>query len=182
MPKNQTGGSSHKRRKNAPSQKIDRKVTNIARNADDNQVYGKVEKALGACRFSVLCQDLLEPKNPDKYSKINCKLKGSIKKRISAGDVVLVQLWQINEANEIKGTIVDSYKEHEISALTRMGLFDFSVNPDADEADVGIDTDMNDDEISDKQEPDSFTVSHNQLSGPIVNTNDYSFSDDIDNI
>lgn len=93
-----------------------RRPDQIAKDIDSGEVYGQVLKAEGFRRFSVKCQ------NNSAYNTINCGLKGSFRKRINAGDFVLVQLWDFDKS---KGTIIDSYNSAEISKMESRGLWDF---------------------------------------------------------
>ena len=70
MPKNLKGGSKHKKMKNKNSN--DDEDSKIILKDSDDQDYGKVEKLLGNCRVSLLCND--------KITRIGI-IRGNMKKK-----------------------------------------------------------------------------------------------------
>ena len=122
MPKNK-GGGKHKHRKKSSYQTHFRKVEELMKNREDGTVYGKVIKVLGQKRFSVRCQDL---EHDNRYKVMNCGMKGSLRGRIEANMFVLVQDWRdLSSTGKNKGTIVNSYKDHDIDTLTAHGQWDY---------------------------------------------------------
>jgi len=122
MPINRTGGNKTKKRKNTSDLPKTRKLEDIAKNSSLDEVYGKVLRAQGNRRFTVLCQQ----KNPQlDYREINCQLKGSYKKTVKAGDFALIQMWEFED----KGTIIDTYISSEINRLDASGFWDFKYKP-----------------------------------------------------
>lgn len=107
MPKgNQKGGKKHKRNKN---QNFEAKEL---RKADPNegQVYAKITKCKGNCRFDVHCTDGKE------RMAIMC---GAMKKRkfVNMGDIVLVSL---RDFQDDVCDIIDSYDENQAKRLKDM--------------------------------------------------------------
>ena len=122
MPKNK-GGGKHKHRKKSSYQTHFRKVEELIKSKEDDTVYGKVIKVHGQKRFSVRCQDINED---GKYKVMNCAMKGSLRGRIEEGTFVLVQDWnKLSSIGKCKGTIVDSYKSHDVDTLIAHGQWDY---------------------------------------------------------
>ena len=121
MPKNK-GGGKHKHRKKSSSQIRFRKVEELMKSKEDGTIYGKVIKVLGQKRFSIRCQGL---NDGDDYRILNCGMKGSLRGRIEEGMFVLVQDWGDLTAGKCKGSIINSYKDHDIDKLTAHGQWDY---------------------------------------------------------
>lgn len=118
MPRNLTGGSNHRSRKNHAIVPV-RKIDEISK-SDENQIYGQVISALGDRRFKVRC------KKPDQedYIELICKLKGSIprSKRVVKETYVLINL---PEYNDKTGYIVEVYDESEVRQMKKRGLWNY---------------------------------------------------------
>ena len=107
MPKgNQKGGKKHKRNKN---QNFEAKELRKADPKED-QVYAKITKCKGNCRFDVHCTDGKE------RMAIMC---GAMKKRkfVNMGDIVLVSL---RDFQDDVCDIIDSYDENQAKRLKDM--------------------------------------------------------------
>ena len=103
MPKNQ------KKKKNTKN-----KTSNIEKRAMllpdiDGQVYGCVEKALGARFFTVKCLDKVDRR---------CKVR-SKRLRIKAGDIVIISLREFDDKN---ADIVYRYDSDEVRTLQKDGV------------------------------------------------------------
>jgi translation initiation factor 1A len=107
MPRgNQKGGKKHKRNKN---QNFESKVLRKA-DKDDGQVYAKITKCKGNCRFDVHCSD----------AKVRAAIMcGAMKKRkfVNMGDIVLVSLRDFQDS---VCDIIDSYDENQAKRLKDM--------------------------------------------------------------
>jgi translation initiation factor 1A len=79
----------------------------------DNEVFGIVERMLGASRMEVHCKD-------DKMRI--CRIPGKIRRRIwiKAGDVVLVKPWSVQ--GDEKGDIMWRYTRPQVSRLINKGV------------------------------------------------------------
>jgi hypothetical protein len=123
MPKNKTGGSGHKKRKNNADKIGGAKVKpeELARdkNPDACQVYGCAMKKLGSRRFHLFCQD---PDDTTRLKELNCKLMSSCRKNILDKAFVLVQLYPFNKA---QGGIIDVYSNDDVATLKIAKLWDF---------------------------------------------------------
>ncbi len=77
------------------------------------ELVGKVNKILGASRFSVMCSDSKER---------TCSIPGRFKKRfwIKVNDVVLVKPWVVQ--SDEKGDIIWRYSIMDASKLKERGL------------------------------------------------------------
>ena len=107
MPKgNQKGGKKHKRNKN---QNFEAKELRKA-DPKEGQVYAKITKCKGNCRFDVHCTDGKE------RMAIMC---GAMKKRkfVNMGDIVLVSL---RDFQDDVCDIIDSYDENQAKRLKDM--------------------------------------------------------------
>jgi translation initiation factor IF-1 len=136
MPKNIRGGTGHKRNKNK-NFKTAIKITDLAKKAEDGEVYGRIIGIMGNCRFKVACQgqgdaaDSLAP-------PIICALRGSVRRRAGLHDYVLVALFDFNKS---QGQITMVYKPEEVTSLKRAGLWDYPGREDAEiegAADAGL--------------------------------------------
>lgn len=115
MPINRTGGNKHKRKKNH-SNATSRKPSIIAKG--EGEAYGRVQNALGSKRFMV------EYQGADGLVSAVCEMANSVRKRITAGAFVRVQLG-VYSASSDKGRIVDIYKDTEVEGLKRELLWDY---------------------------------------------------------
>ena len=131
MPRNKTGGKGHKRQKNSTGGS--RKPEDIAKQKVESEVYGQVLKATGNRRFNVKCQPF--DSKSTAYVEVNCGLKGSVRKRVSEKDYVLVQYWDEFGAHgaEKKASIIDVYSTHEQAKLDSKGLWDYAPEVEIDE-------------------------------------------------
>ena len=122
MPKNKTGGSSHKKQKNKPIGGKIRRAIDIAKSDDpkDYEVYGRILRPLGNRRMEVYCQT---HSNPAEYQTITCRIRGSFRTNIGVDDYVLVQLYDFNTK---QGQIVDSYSSDEVIMLHKDGRWDMT--------------------------------------------------------
>ena len=112
MVKNTHGGKKAKKAKNSAPIRVKQPLLK----ADQDQIYGHVEKVLGDMRCSVLCKDGVER---------TCKIRGKFKRRvwISNGDVVLVALRDFEEG---KGDIIHKYMPDDVQSLE--DIEEYSVN------------------------------------------------------
>ena len=118
MPKNVRGGTGHKRNKNKPL-KAAIKITDLAKKAEDGEVYGRITGIMGNCRFKVACQG----QEPDSLlPPIICSLRGAVRRRAGLHDYVLVALYEFNKS---QGQITMVYKPEEVTSLKRAGLWDY---------------------------------------------------------
>ncbi len=119
MPRNLSGGSNHRSRKNHAVAPV-RKLEDISKSAEDGQIYGQVTAELGDRRFKVRCK---RPSD-DEYIELVCKLRGSIPrgKRVTKERYVLINLPEYNDAT---GYIVEVYDESEVRQMRRKGLWDY---------------------------------------------------------
>jgi translation initiation factor IF-1 len=132
MTKNTSGGSGHKKRSHSAAQQPVKDVRELARNADNKEVYGRIVRALGNRRFEVSCQ--LE--NGAK-KEFNCSIRGAFKKLVLKDDYVLVQLFDFNDRQAI---ILTSYTPDDIYKLKKAKLWDYTGDASAaDEDDITTD-------------------------------------------
>ena len=82
--------------------------------AEQDQIYGRVDKILGDMRCSVLCHD--------GQTRV-CKIRGKMRKRvwINMGDIVLVCLRDFQDG---KADIIHKYTPSEAVMLKEQGEFD----------------------------------------------------------
>lgn len=132
MPRNKTGGKGYKRQKNSTGGS--RKPEDIAKQKEESEVYGQVLKATGNRRFNVKCQPFDDKSTV--YVEVNCGLKGSVRKRVSEKDYVLVQYWDEfgSCGAEKKASIIDVYSVHEQAKLDSKGLWDYTPDVEIDES------------------------------------------------
>lgn len=125
MPKNTTGGSAHKKKKNKdPSSKpAAKKAEDLVKSSDPeaHEYYACVEKPLGGRRFAVQCQTALDSQTLD---NLVVKLAGSCRMRITAGTFVLVQRFPFNLS---QGGIVQVFSDDDVATLKFAKLWDFPV-------------------------------------------------------
>lgn len=125
--------------------------------AEEDQMYGRVEKMLGSSRLTVFCSD--------KSQRLGT-IRGSMRKRtwINVGDIVLVSLRRFDEADEEGGAredpvgqstlckvdVIHKYSEGNARYLRRMGeLKELEAVGDTEDPDLYIefDEDVNVDTI-----------------------------------
>lgn len=124
MPKNVKGGSKHKKMKNTSNSDEITHEHLILKQGND-QDYGKVEKLLGNCRVTLLCND--------KVNRIGI-IRGSMRKRqwLNVGNVVI---YSIRPYEKDKVDIIHVYNNNVLKMLdTRMNL-NFSINGEEDNVD-----------------------------------------------
>lgn len=119
MPKNKKGGSKHKKRKNKDI--LESTKRKLVKRLGDKDEYAIVRKALGNCRFTVICT------NQHNNDKDECKeriahIRGKLKRvRVRIGDVILVA---IRPYQDTKCDIVHIYFPDEIEKLKQQGELD----------------------------------------------------------
>lgn len=124
MPKNVKGGSKHKKMKNTSNSDEITHEHLILKQGND-QDYGKVEKLLGNCRVTLLCND--------KVNRIGI-IRGSMRKRqwLNVGNVVI---YSIRPYEKDKVDIIHVYNNNVLKMLdTRMNL-NFNINGEEDNVD-----------------------------------------------
>jgi len=121
MPKNKTGGSGHKKRKNNDSIVTNKKADDLKRNLDPeaHEYYGMVTRVFGGKRFEVQCQS---HEDTSRLKVLNAKLAGSCRGKLGVGTYVLVQLYPFNLD---QGGIVQVYDTNDVSTLKFAKLWDF---------------------------------------------------------
>lgn len=109
MVKNVHGGKKAKKSKNTTPNRLKQQLLR----AEQDQIYGHVEKVLGDMRCSVLCMDGIERV---------CRIRGKFKRRvwINTGDVVLVALRTFEDK---KADIIHKYMPEEIKSLDDLGEY-----------------------------------------------------------
>jgi translation initiation factor IF-1 len=144
MPKNTSGGSGHKRQKNKPNGARVRRAADIAKKSDECEVYGRVLKPLGNRRMQVYTQI----PGSTEYQTIVCRIRGSLRTRISPDDYVLVQLFDFNTN---QGQIAEVYTQSDIEILQRANLWDMtSSRPDESKTPGGSYDDISESEEEDE--------------------------------
>ena len=124
MPKNTKGGSKYKKMKNKnPNANENDKI--ILKDSDD-QDYGKVEKLLGNCRVSLLCND--------KINRIGI-IRGNMKKKqwINLHNIVL---YSKREYEDNKVDIIHVYSNDIIKSLYDKLNLSFCINNNEDDSDI----------------------------------------------
>ena len=154
MPKNVKGGSKHKKMKNTSNNDEIKQEDLILKNGSD-QDYGKVEKLLGNCRVSLLCND--------KLIRMGI-IRGSMRKRqwLNIGSIVIYAM----RAYEVdKVDIIHVYNNNVLKILENRMNLNFNISEE---------------EITD----DIFTTEANELTIPKQETQHknvyYNFSDSSD--
>ena len=129
MPNNK-GGKKYKRNKNVAQEN---KTTRL-KDENESQEYAQITKALGNCRFEVMCFD-----GKERLATI-C---GGMRKRrfVNQNDIVLVSLrdWQ-----DEKCDIIDNYDDNLTKKLKSKGLVPDSIKLDLDKSN---DLDLDDDNL-----------------------------------
>tara|TARA_B100001175_G_C19485708_1_gene629659 strand:+ start:833 stop:1252 length:420 start_codon:yes stop_codon:yes gene_type:complete len=123
MPKNLKGGSKHKKMKNKNSN--DDEDSKIILKDSDDQDYGKVEKLLGNCRVSLLCND--------KITRIGI-IRGNMKKKqwVNLHNIVL---YSKREYEDTKVDIIHVYSNDKVKQLKNQMNLMFSINENEEDAD-----------------------------------------------
>ena len=102
MPKNKTGGNGAKKAKKFIESKS-------VRLKNDNELYGKIIKVLGNCRFNVLCEDGI-----DRIGILRGKFRK--KKYVNLNNIVLLEIWDFQN-NKI--SIIDVYSDDYVKKLKK---------------------------------------------------------------
>ena len=119
MPKNTKGGSGHKKQKNKPNGPRVRRAVDIAKRPKEFEVYGRILRPLGNRRMEVYTQI----PDTNEYQTIMCRIRGSLRTRMSPDDYVLVQLYDFNTK---QGQIVDVYNSADVDSLRHANLWDMT--------------------------------------------------------
>ena len=117
MPKNVKGGSKHKKMKNTSNNDEIKQEDLILKNGSD-QDYGKVEKLLGNCRVSLLCND--------KVIRMGI-IRGSMRKRqwLNIGSIVIYAM----RAYEVdKVDIIHVYNNNVLKILENRMNLNFNIS------------------------------------------------------
>ena len=116
MPKNINGGNKHKKMKNTSNNDEITPQHLILKNGDD-QDYGKVEKLLGNCRVSLLCND--------KEIRIGI-IRGNMRKRqwLNVGSIVI---YSIRTYEKDKVDIIHVYNNNVLKMLEKNMNLNFSI-------------------------------------------------------
>ena len=116
MPKNVKGGSKHKKMKNTSNSDEITHEHLILKNGAD-QDYGKVEKLLGNCRVSLLCND--------KEVRIGI-IRGSMRKRqwLNIGSIVI---YSMRAYEKDKVDIIHVYNNNVLKILEKNMNLNFSI-------------------------------------------------------
>lgn len=116
MPKNVKGGSKHKKMKNTSNSD---EITNehLILKSGTDQDYGKVEKLLGNCRVSLLCND--------KEIRIGI-IRGNMRKRqwLNIGSIVIYSM-RTYEKNKVD--IIHVYNNNVLKMLEKNMNLNFSI-------------------------------------------------------
>lgn len=116
MPKNVKGGSKHKKMKNTSNSDEITPQHLILKDGDD-QDYGKVEKLLGNCRVSLLCND--------KETRIGI-IRGNMRKRqwLNIGSIVI---YSMRTYERDKVDIIHVYNNNVLKLLEKNMNLNFSI-------------------------------------------------------
>jgi len=115
MPKNTTGGSGHKKRKNSDAP-LRKNLDDLKKNSEFD-FFAKCTKPLGNRRFEVTYHN-----SDGQEMTLHCRLAGSCRKKIQKDTFVLVQLFPFNLK---QGQIVNVFDNEDVGALKKAGLWDF---------------------------------------------------------
>ena len=150
MPKNTTGGSGHKKRKNS-NPPIRKNVDDLKKN-NEFEFYAKCTKPLGNRRFEVLYQ-----KQDGAQMTLHCRLAGSCRKKIQKDSYVLVQLFPFN-LNQ--GQIVNVFDQEDVNALKYARLWDLNLKLESDnyEKDDPFDVQPQMDDIQEQDEDEEVQI------------------------
>ena len=155
MPKNVKGGSKHKKMKNTSNNDEITHEHLILKTGND-QDYGKVEKLLGNCRVTLLCND--------KINRIGI-IRGSMRKRqwINVGSIVI---YSIREYEKDKVDIIHVYNNNVLKMLEKNMDLNFSITGE----------DENVDDIFTLDEEETYIIPEKQH----IKNNYYDFKDSDD--
>lgn len=125
MPKNVKGGSKHKKLKNTSNNDEIKQEDLILKNGSD-QDYGKVEKLLGNCRVSLLCND--------KIVRMGI-IRGSMRKRqwLNIGSIVIYAM-RAYETDKVD--IIHVYNSNVLKILEKRMSLNFNINEDENIDDI----------------------------------------------
>ena len=124
MPKNVKGGSKHKKMKNTSNSDEITQEHLILKQGKD-QDYGKVEKFLGNCRVTLLCND--------KINRIGI-IRGSMRKRqwLNVGNIVI---YSIRPYEKDKVDIIHVYNNNVLKMLENRMNLNFNITGEDDSVD-----------------------------------------------
>ena len=124
MPKNVKGGSKHKKMKNTSNSDEITHEHLILKQGND-QDYGKVEKLLGNCRVTLLCND--------KINRIGI-IRGSMRKRqwLNVGNIVI---YSIRPYEKDKVDIIHVYNNNVLKMLENRMNLNFNITGEDDSVD-----------------------------------------------
>jgi translation initiation factor 1A len=116
MPKNLKGGSKHKKMKNT-SNSDEITQEHLVLKSGNDQDYGKVEKLLGNCRVSLLCND--------KETRVGI-IRGNMRKRqwLNIGSIVIYSM-RAYEKNKVD--IIHVYNNNVLKMLEKNMNLNFSI-------------------------------------------------------
>jgi translation initiation factor IF-1 len=120
MTKRRNGKGGKKHRKTGSSFIQKKSLYKFIKDVKDLEVYGKVVKPCGDRKFQVYCQKLDEP---DKLFTLVCKMKGSLRPRISKDDFVLIKLSDYGLSEQ--GFIVEKITPEIMDTIIKMGQWDY---------------------------------------------------------
>lgn len=152
MPKNVKGGSKHKKMKNTSNNDEITQEHLILKQGKD-QDYGKVEKLLGNCRVTLLCND--------KINRIGI-IRGSMRKRqwLNVGNIVI---YSIRPYEKDKVDIIHVYNNNVLKMLENRMNLNFNITGEDDSVD----------DIFTLEEEDTYIIPEKQK----VKNTYYNFSD-----
>ena len=124
MPKNVKGGSKHKKMKNTSNSDEITHEHLILKQGND-QDYGKVEKLLGNCRVTLMCND--------KINRIGI-IRGSMRKRqwLNVGNVVI---YSTRPYEKDKVDIIHVYNNNVLKMLENRMNLNFNITGEEDNVD-----------------------------------------------
>ena len=153
MPKNVKGGSKHKKMKNTSNSDEITQEHLILKQGKD-QDYGKVEKLLGNCRVTIMCND--------KINRIGI-IRGSMRKRqwLNVGNVVI---YSTRPYEKDKVDIIHVYNNNNVLKILESSM-NLNFNTTGEEDNV--------DDIFTLDEEDTYIIPEKQQ----IKNNYYNFSD-----
>ena len=124
MPKNVKGGNKHKKMKNT-SNSDEITQEHLVLKSGKDQDYGKVEKLLGNCRVTLLCND--------KINRIGI-IRGSMRKRqwLNMGSIVI---YSTREYEKDKVDIIHVYNNNVLKLLEKSMDLNFSITGEDEKID-----------------------------------------------
>ena len=124
MPKNVKGGNKHKKMKNT-SNSDEITQEHLVLKTGKDQDYGKVEKLLGNCRVTLLCND--------KINRIGI-IRGSMRKRqwLNMGSIVI---YSTREYEKDKVDIIHVYNNNVLKMLEKKMDLNFSITGEDENVD-----------------------------------------------